>query len=366
MNYRGLLFRYRTGFRLAALLLVCLASGLMFAPSAYAQSGTINASLNPCTIPGGGSNCTTAVTWNSYSTSSVQVWVSVNGGAQSNVWTTGSGMNTQNATWIQGPPNSYVFYLYDYSSGSRGATLASTPVTGKYAVTWSITDSTRSLGSNFVVGDNWYLSVSGAPSYASVQIQWTRLTGGGNSTYSAGNTDAFGNFGASSNVLSGSIGRWTGQGLVASVAAGDPFGTEIIAAPTGISIFSVPSGINCAQTNYQPYGFGIQNLNWALNGLVYGVYEIPITAHVWISYAGGSYHDATVSQGSLPNFNDPHEPIGWCSNVAFTANTVSESFEMRIGGLSGASIRTNYWVQTSTSPHAGEMTNHDDVDLVIP
>lgn len=99
--------------RLSALL-VCLAGGLMFAPLGHAQSGTINASPNPCTIAGGQYVCTTTISWSSQGTSQVQVWVSVNGAAETAFASSGiGGPYYQGATWIQGPPNSYVFTPYD-------------------------------------------------------------------------------------------------------------------------------------------------------------------------------------------------------------------------------------------------------------
>jgi len=288
-----------------------------------------------------------------------------------NFSSSGSGMSSSPATFITGPSNSYVFKLYDYSSGSRGATLATTTVTGKYSPTFSITDMTRSTVTNFVVGDTWYLNVTDAPASATVQIQWTSSQGLGSSTYNAGNTDAYGNFSTSSGVLSGSIGRWTGQGLVAGVAAGDPFTTEIIAQPTGIYLFSVPSGVNCAPTSYQPYGFAMQNVSWGVLGLVYGFYDIDITAHIYQQYPGysGAYADATVAQGLVPYFIDPWDTgdgSGWCGTAAFSGFTWVQTFDMKIGGLDGSDIRTNYWVENSPSPHAGEIKNNDDVDLVFP
>ena len=95
-------------------------------------SGSISASPNPCTIPSGKSTCTTALSWDSQNTSSVQVWVSHNGAAKTNVATSGSGTHTKDASWIQAAPDhTYTFYLYDYSSESRGALLGSVTVTGK-------------------------------------------------------------------------------------------------------------------------------------------------------------------------------------------------------------------------------------------
>jgi hypothetical protein len=244
---------------------------LMFALAVYAQSGTVSGSPNPCTIAGGQTVCTTTISWFSQGSSQVQVWISLNGAPESEfALTSAGGPYSQAASWIQGPPNSYVFNLYDYSSGIRGARLASTTVTGVYAITLTFTNQTRpSLASNFVVGDYFVVSVSGAPSNALVQIQWTNNTGGSSSTYTGGSTDMGGNFNSSPlAVVSGSIGRWTGQGMVGGVAVGSEFHTEVIAVPTGLKPGSIfPDGISCPPTNYQPYGFGVENLNWGITGL---------------------------------------------------------------------------------------------------
>jgi len=232
-----------------------------------AQSGAISANPNPCTIAGGQSVCTTTISWYSQGVSQVEVWVSLNGAPESEfALTSAGGTYYEDAPWIQGPPNSYVFNLYDYSSGSRGALLASKTVTGMYGVTLTFTNPTRpSVGSNFVVGDYFALRVAGAPSNALVQIQWTSTIGGGSSTYTGGSTDTSGNFYKSLAVVSGSIGRWTGQGMVGGLSVGDPFGTEVIAVPTGLGAGgTLPSGISCPSYNYQPYGFGVQNLSWAI------------------------------------------------------------------------------------------------------
>jgi hypothetical protein len=116
----------------AILLGVWLLSGSM----AMAQSGSISSSPNPCTIYHGQSLCSTTVSWSSQSTSSVQVWVSMNGAAETNFASSGGGSGYfQIASWIQGPPNNYVFRLYDYSSGSRGAQLASVTVSAVTVIT---------------------------------------------------------------------------------------------------------------------------------------------------------------------------------------------------------------------------------------
>ena len=110
-------------------LLLCLGAFLTLAPAALAQSGSISGNPNPCTVYHTQTLCTSTLSWSSAGTSQVQVWVSLNGGAESNFSTSGSGSGYfQDASWIQGMSYTYVFRLYDYSSGSRGAQLASASV----------------------------------------------------------------------------------------------------------------------------------------------------------------------------------------------------------------------------------------------
>jgi len=108
----------------------CFLKLAFFVPSAYSQSGSISAAPNPCTIYYGQIVCSSTIFWSSQNTSVVQVWISFNGGAETNFASSGSGGTySQSAPWIQqAPPNTYVFRLYDYSTGSRGALLGSTNV----------------------------------------------------------------------------------------------------------------------------------------------------------------------------------------------------------------------------------------------
>jgi hypothetical protein len=193
-------------------LLVCLVAGLVFVPYADAQSGMISGSPNPCIIAGGQSLCTSTISWSSSGTSQVQVWVSVNGGAESNFGTTGvGGPYSEDAPWIQGPPNSYVFNLYDYSSGSRGALLASTSVTGTYSIslTWGNT-SNSAITPDMVVEDYWTLSISGAAPSAPIVLALTK-NGGALQYYTLAYTDGNGNYSRSEQVFNDSVGTYTNQ-----------------------------------------------------------------------------------------------------------------------------------------------------------
>jgi len=95
-------------------------------------TGTLSASPNPCVIGSGQSLCTTTLTWSSQGATGIQIWVSQNGGAETSFAAPPPGDGHQDANWITAAPDSYVFSLYDYSSGSRGAVLARVTVTGTH------------------------------------------------------------------------------------------------------------------------------------------------------------------------------------------------------------------------------------------
>lgn len=328
----------------------------------FAQTGSISGSLNPCTIAGGGTICTSTISWNSSGTTAVDVWVSQNGGSEVLFGSSGPGLNSAAAPWI-GASNSYAFNLYDYSSGSRGAMLASTTVTGVYSVSVSMTNGTRAIGSNFVVGDAWTFAVTGGPPGVTVQIQWTSYTGS-NSNYGAGTTNGSGALSVSGTALSASIGRYTGQALLAGVAAGNPFNTELIAQPTALSVNSEGGLFNCAGSYPQPYGFGIENIVWDTDGQTYGDETIPMVARSYVSYGSPSYSEVSVSLGENPGFTQPWNPMGWCTNYPFSPVGFTENIWISIGGIFPANAtRTNNWVQTSTVAHSGTLTNNNDISL---
>ncbi len=111
-----------------AFLTFCVSGLLLGPPRLLAQTGSLSASPNPCTIYYTQTLCKAALSWSSSGTTAVQVWVAVDGGAEVLFSSGGSGAQAADAEWIQAI-KSYVFKLYDYSSGSRGALLASATVT---------------------------------------------------------------------------------------------------------------------------------------------------------------------------------------------------------------------------------------------
>ncbi len=88
-------------------------------------SGTLAASPNPCQVAINNPTCTISLTWTTQNVSAAQIWYTATIGPETPVT---SGLN---GTWpvaVQALPQQYVFHLWDYSSGSRGAELRTVSV----------------------------------------------------------------------------------------------------------------------------------------------------------------------------------------------------------------------------------------------
>lgn len=102
-------------FLIAYLCLVAL-SGPGDAFSAAAATGTISASPNPCTIPGGSTTCGSSISWITSGASSASVTVQDLSGGTEQPFATG--LSGNQVALISAPPHRLVFRLYDTSSGS--------------------------------------------------------------------------------------------------------------------------------------------------------------------------------------------------------------------------------------------------------
>lgn len=94
-----------------------------------AVSGVITAAPNPCRIEPGKADCTTYLKWSSTGPHA-RVYVTAEGrkGAPEKEFGTGRVCERCSASWIE-EGTRYLFTLYDFSSGSRGAALNSVVVT---------------------------------------------------------------------------------------------------------------------------------------------------------------------------------------------------------------------------------------------
>ncbi len=102
------------------------------AGSAWAATGTLAANPNPCLIAPGAHDCTSNLSWSTQGASQARVFVQAEGKAASAEKEFGSGKACAKcgASWIEANTK-YVFTLVDFSSGSRGAVLATVTVTAE-------------------------------------------------------------------------------------------------------------------------------------------------------------------------------------------------------------------------------------------
>jgi len=119
-RYTFRLYNYSTGSRGAQLAVVDVAV------PAPAPSGSISVSPNPCTVATHGGTCTVTLAWNSQNVTAARIFVTDATGAEQQLAATTSG--SQSLNWIQALPQRYTFRMYNYSTGSRGNTLASVEV----------------------------------------------------------------------------------------------------------------------------------------------------------------------------------------------------------------------------------------------
>ena len=94
-------------------------------------SGTINAEPNPCTVERGRTACTSHITWTTQGVARAKVIVMDEHRRGEREQEFGTSLECTGhkcrAPWIE-KGNQYIFTLYDYSSGHRGAALSSVTV----------------------------------------------------------------------------------------------------------------------------------------------------------------------------------------------------------------------------------------------
>jgi len=110
-------------------LLMATLAALLLTP-AWAASGTLTASPNPCAMAPGAKLCTTYLTWSA--SGKARVWVRNLTRGDEKEFSATSHCQRCAVDWIK-PADKYVFTLYDFSSGSRGRALSSVTVTAAEA-----------------------------------------------------------------------------------------------------------------------------------------------------------------------------------------------------------------------------------------
>jgi hypothetical protein len=97
---------------------------------AWAATGTISANPNPCEIVPGAHECTTYVTWSTEGVQHARVYVRAEGkgGTPEREFAAETACAKCGASWIEAGAQ-YIFTLVDFSTGNRGAVLATATVT---------------------------------------------------------------------------------------------------------------------------------------------------------------------------------------------------------------------------------------------
>jgi len=116
-------------------ILIGVLGAIILPGRALAQpSSTITASPNPCVIGRGATACTSYINWFTQDATDARVFVLAphTGGTWESEFANSLACESDRcpAPWIK-KGKSYVFTLYDYSSGRRGRALASVTVTGQ-------------------------------------------------------------------------------------------------------------------------------------------------------------------------------------------------------------------------------------------
>ena len=367
MNFCGQVPAFQ---RSLLLLVACLAGVFLFAPQAYAQTGMISASPQNCTIPGGSTVCTSMLSWTSSGTTALQVWLSVNGGTEVEFGSSGGGgYSNDPASWIQAS-TSYVFNLYDYSSGSRGSLLSSTTVTGSYSISLSWGNSSDSaITPNMVALDYWTITISGAPASAPIVLTST-YDGGTPYNYTLGYTTVSGTYSQTAQVTSSSVGTYTNSWAVGGIAAGPPqYDYEIIFTPTALSVYAMGTATpNCGSTpTAGPYGV-VGSVTYQIKTIDDGnVTEqngnIPMEPY--FDFGDGKY---TVGRGSTTywpssfyantsNGRFLYIPIGICGTGTFAPyEFTDETLYIGIGSVY-YTVRSQSWTGYSDGYEEGEIQN---------
>lgn len=120
-----------TGRRLMLIATIASATSVASVAPAWSATGSLTAAPNPCRIAPGAHDCTAFLAWSGKGVRHARVLVRVEGArpGPEKEFATGPACAKCGARWIEAGPR-YIFTLVDFSSGIRGADLASVTVTG--------------------------------------------------------------------------------------------------------------------------------------------------------------------------------------------------------------------------------------------
>jgi hypothetical protein len=238
--------------------------------------------------------------------------------------------------------------------------------------------SNAALGDDFVLGDNYKLTITGAAHNAAVVVDGT-INGNGLSPDDVGNTDANGDFTLTGNWnSSGYIGEWTEQWKVGGVNVGSTFDFDVIDAPTGLTlgpvvIPAVPTacfGLNYGidiDIQYQITGASgqihttIDMYPWE-TGEAYGVGGVDLGPFNGPIGPVVEYSDSTQYASVLGVFHDV--PVGACFAATFSGAGAQQNLQIKVGNLSypiNGNVRSQRFQIASTGQFHGSITNNSDI-----
>lgn len=125
--------------------------------------------------------------------------------------------------------STYVFTL-ETPQGFPLSTVSVSAIPPQQQGTLDYYNVTRTLQTNFVVGDQFTVNVQNAAHNAQIVIQWTAQNGQ-TVSYSPGSTNGSGNFAITSSPITGGLGEWEGQWYIGGTPINSTVYTEIIAMP---------------------------------------------------------------------------------------------------------------------------------------
>lgn len=364
--------------RFRSFLFACLAGGTILAPYALCSSGSISGSPNPCNPGFGQTTCTTNVGWNAFGTSSVSVWVSMDGGAEV-LFAGGAPSGSQDASWIQ-LGHSYVFRLQDTDFGAWPLypTLATVTVTAAVippSLTFSNSSNTG-IGVNFVVGDSWQLTVSNGAPNAPVTVNWYNIDGQYTVMYTAGTTNGNGALYTSAPVYASSIGRWTATWYVGGTQVGSTMNVEFIDAPYSLTVQSVSAANpNCGGTTPNGIYISIKYQIVGQTGASMSAQTInlePWELDTFYTTSGGVFSQTSHAIGGPGTAWSPPSqqyalstgmfydiPVGACAAFPYlqTYKWSTQTISIHIGTKSYQVRIPTDWTSSAPAPQSGSIVN---------
>ncbi|HEV2200299.1 MAG TPA: hypothetical protein VGR73_10805 [Bryobacteraceae bacterium] len=240
-------------------------------------------------------------------------------------------------------------------------------------LTWG-NSSNSAITPNMVAGDYWTLNITGAAPGAVIELQY-RLYPDPPQRFTFAQTDSNGNYSASQQTTSASVGNWQDQWYVGGQPAGPPYNFQLIYKPgrlevtyeAAISNYCPPSVL---PTNYT-YGIGI-TINYLVedaNGNA--VSSNNIVLYPYFSPNGqqsGPVASAQSGANSLGQFN--YSPLWDCGTGPFgPSQWLTETLYIKIGDSNVYdTVRQQVWYGWGfATPHSGEIRNDvngmTDVDV---